>query len=60
MDMCYQEFCIYPPMLRYFGHVLRNEYSLSSSKQIDIYEHVGMFLYIFGAWERLSSGDDDI
>lgn len=43
---CYQKFHMYPPMLRHFAHVLCDEYDLSTSKKIDIYELVGMFLCI--------------
>ncbi|XP_022889066.1 uncharacterized protein LOC111404502 [Olea europaea var. sylvestris] len=37
---------MYPPMLRHFTHLLRDEYGLTSSQQIDIYKKVGMFLCI--------------
>ncbi|XP_022864729.1 uncharacterized protein LOC111384650 [Olea europaea var. sylvestris] len=44
--ICFQEFRMYPPMLRHFAHVLQDEYGLTSSQQVDIYEKVGMFLCI--------------
>ncbi|XP_022881038.1 uncharacterized protein LOC111398355 [Olea europaea var. sylvestris] len=45
-QMCYQEFQMYPPMLRHFAHLLRDKYSITRSQQVDIYEKVGMFLCI--------------
>ncbi|XP_022851889.1 uncharacterized protein LOC111373569 [Olea europaea var. sylvestris] len=44
--MCFQEFRMYPAMLRHFTHVLRDEHGLRTNQHVDIYEQVGMFLCI--------------
>ncbi|KAL2465264.1 putative harbinger transposase-derived nuclease [Abeliophyllum distichum] len=40
------EFRMYPSMFVNFTHVLHEEYELLSSHDLDIYEQVGMFLFI--------------
>ncbi|XP_022843271.1 uncharacterized protein LOC111366808 [Olea europaea var. sylvestris] len=44
--MCFQEFSMYPAMLRHFVHVLRDEHGLRINQHVNIYEQVGMFLCI--------------
>ncbi|XP_022849782.1 uncharacterized protein LOC111371844 [Olea europaea var. sylvestris] len=44
--MCFQEFRMYPSMLRHFAHVLRDEHGLRMNQHVDIYEQVGMSLCI--------------
>ncbi|KAL2542928.1 Uncharacterized protein Adt_03906 [Abeliophyllum distichum] len=44
IDFC--EFRMYPPMFVHFTHLLREAYELQSGHDIDIYEQVGMFLFI--------------
>lgn len=58
-QMCYQEFHMYPPMLRHFAHVLQDEHRTRSSQQVDIYEQVNMFPCVL-AIERVSASDYDI
>ncbi|KAL2481715.1 Uncharacterized protein Adt_34681 [Abeliophyllum distichum] len=45
-NITFCEFRMYPPMFVHFTHLLRNEYELQSGQDIDIYEQVGMFLFI--------------
>ncbi|XP_022866420.1 uncharacterized protein LOC111386198 [Olea europaea var. sylvestris] len=46
---------MYPPRLRHFAHLLQDEYGLTGSQHVDIYEKVGMFLCILahgkGYWQ---------
>ncbi|XP_022897755.1 uncharacterized protein LOC111411457 [Olea europaea var. sylvestris] len=44
--MCFQEFRMYPAMLRHLAHVLRDEHGLRTNQHVDTYEQVGMFLCI--------------
>ncbi|KAL2506027.1 putative harbinger transposase-derived nuclease [Abeliophyllum distichum] len=45
-NITFCEFRIYPPMFVHFTHLLRDEYELQSGQDVDIYEQVGMFLFI--------------
>ncbi|KAL2523643.1 Uncharacterized protein Adt_08697 [Abeliophyllum distichum] len=45
-NIAFCEFRMYPPMFVHFTHVLRDEYELQSGQDVDIYEQVGMFLFI--------------
>ncbi|KAL2490843.1 DDE Tnp4 domain-containing protein [Abeliophyllum distichum] len=45
-NIAFCEFRMYPPMFVHFTHILRDEYELQSSQDVDIYEQVGMFLFI--------------
>lgn len=51
---CFQEFRMYLPMFIHFTHILYEEYDLSSSANIDIYEQVEMFLCILAHTQRIS------
>ncbi|KAL2541559.1 putative harbinger transposase-derived nuclease [Abeliophyllum distichum] len=45
-NIAFCEFRMYPPMFVHFTHILRDEYELQSGQDVDIYEQVGMFLFI--------------
>ncbi|KAL2475418.1 Uncharacterized protein Adt_36154 [Abeliophyllum distichum] len=45
-NIAFCEFRIYPPMFVHFTHLLHDEYELQSGQDVDIYEQVGMFLFI--------------
>ncbi|KAL2465464.1 hypothetical protein Adt_41315 [Abeliophyllum distichum] len=45
-NIAFCEFRMYPPMFVHFTHILRDEYELQTSQDVDIYEQVGMFLCI--------------
>ncbi|KAL2503594.1 DDE Tnp4 domain-containing protein [Abeliophyllum distichum] len=45
-NIAFCEFRMYSPMFVHFTHVLRDEYELQSGQDVDIYEQVGMFLFI--------------
>ncbi|KAL2532347.1 Uncharacterized protein Adt_05698 [Abeliophyllum distichum] len=45
-NIAFCEFRMYPPMFVHFTHMLRDDYDLQSGPDVDIYEQVGMFLFI--------------
>ncbi|KAL2460619.1 hypothetical protein Adt_44039 [Abeliophyllum distichum] len=45
-NIAFCEFRMYPPMFVHFTHILRDEYELQNGQDVDIYEQVGMFLFI--------------
>ncbi|KAL2531722.1 Uncharacterized protein Adt_05073 [Abeliophyllum distichum] len=45
-NIAFCEFQMYSPMFVHFTHLLRDEYELQSGQDVDIYEQVGMFLFI--------------
>ncbi|KAL2497381.1 putative harbinger transposase-derived nuclease [Abeliophyllum distichum] len=45
-NIAFCEFRMYPPMFVHFTHMLRDDYDLQSRPDVDIYEQVGMFLFI--------------
>ncbi|KAL2526330.1 Uncharacterized protein Adt_11384 [Abeliophyllum distichum] len=45
-NIAFCEFRMYSPMFVHFTHLLRDGYELQSGKDVDIYEQVGIFLFI--------------
>ncbi|KAL2534586.1 Uncharacterized protein Adt_07937 [Abeliophyllum distichum] len=45
-NIAFCDFRMYPPMFVHFTHILCDKYELQSGQDVDIYEQVGMFLFI--------------